>query len=110
MKLVNSCLTALLLAGAIPALSVRAAEPANKPAASAKEAKAKPYPLEYCLVSDEKFAGSDMKPFEMVNDGQTIKFCCKNCVKDFNKDKAKYLTKLATAVKQQEAKKQAEKK
>jgi YHS domain-containing protein len=44
-----------------------------------------------------------MKPFEMVHEGQTIKFCCKNCVKDFKADPKKYLTKLAAEVKKQEA-------
>ncbi len=64
-------------------------------AADAKSAKAKPYTLDYCLVSDEKFEGSGMTPYETVVDGQTIKFCCKSCLKDFNKETKKYLKKLA---------------
>lgn len=56
--------------------------------------KAKPYPLDFCLVSDEKFEGSDMTPYEMAVEGQTIKFCCKSCVRDFNKNTKKYLKKL----------------
>ncbi|MFO1460387.1 MAG: hypothetical protein U1G08_13385 [Verrucomicrobiota bacterium] len=73
-------------------------------AADTKSAKPKPYTLDYCLVSDEKFEGSGMTPYEMVVDGQTIKFCCKNCVKDFNKDTKKYLKKLADAEKKAEKK------
>jgi YHS domain-containing protein len=75
----------------------------DQSAAVTKAKKAKPYPLEFCLVSDEKFEGSGMTPFEMVQDGQTIKFCCKSCVKDFNKDPKKYLTKFADEVKKKEA-------
>lgn len=73
-------------------------------AADAKSAKAKPYTLDYCLVSDEKFEGSGMTPYETVVDGQTIKFCCKSCLKDFNKETKKYLKKLADAEKKTEKK------
>lgn len=68
-----------------------------------KAPKAKPYPLDFCLVSDEKFEGSGMTPFETTVDGQTIKFCCKSCVKDFNKDSKKYLQKLADEAKKKSA-------
>jgi hypothetical protein len=67
-----------------------------------KNEKAKPYPLDFCVVSDEKFEGSAMKPAEMVHEGQTIKFCCKSCVKDFKKDPKKYVAKLAAEVKKKE--------
>lgn len=63
-----------------------------------KEEKAKPYPLDKCIVSDEKL-GEMGKPYVFVNDGQEIKLCCKSCLKDFNKDKAKYMKKLADAEK-----------
>jgi len=68
--------------------------------ASAEEkpkAKAKPYPLDKCLVSDEKFEGSGMEAHEFVHEGQTIKLCCKSCLKDFKKDTATYLKKLPKA-------------
>ena len=74
-------LLALAVAASIPALLAADKKPSAKP-----ESKAKPYPLETCLVSDEKFEGSDMKPFELVHEGQTIKLCCKSCLKDFKKD------------------------
>ncbi|MBN9688621.1 MAG: YHS domain-containing protein [Verrucomicrobia bacterium] len=77
-------------------------QPARAPAA-AEPVKATPYPLKFCVVSDEKFEGSGMTPFEMVYEGQTMKFCCKNCVKDFKKEPKKYLTKLAEEVKKQDA-------
>jgi FAD synthase len=66
--------------------------------AADKKADAKPYPLDKCLVSDEKFEGSDMKPHEFVHEGQTIKLCCKSCLKDFEKDKAGHLKKLSEEV------------
>jgi YHS domain-containing protein len=88
----------------LTATAIHAADKAQKDAApaAAKDAKAKPYPLDFCLVSDEKFEGSGMTPFEMVQDGQTIKFCCKNCVKDFKKDPKKYAAKLAAEVKKRD--------
>jgi YHS domain-containing protein len=96
-----------LLAGLVLTGSALAKEPANpesalRPAAT-QEPKAKPYPLDFCLVSDEKFEGSDMKPFELVHEGQTIKFCCKSCVKDFKKEPKKLLTKMANEVKKRDA-------
>ena len=109
MKTLKHLFTAALIAGLATSAAVRADEkhPHDQAAVPAKDAKAKPYPLAFCLLSDEKFEGSDMKPFELVHEGQTIKFCCKNCVKDFKKDPKKYLTKLADEVKKQgEAKKE----
>lgn len=64
-------------------------------AAEAKP-KAKPYTLKTCLVSDEKLGGMG-EPYTFVNEGQEIKLCCKSCLKDFNKDKKKYMKKLQEA-------------
>jgi len=58
----------------------------------------KPYPLDKCIVTDEKL-DSMGKPYVFTHDGQEIKMCCKSCLKDFNKDKAKYLKKLESASK-----------
>ena len=67
---------------------------------SAEAQKAKPYPLKTCLVTDEKL-GDDpsMTPYVFVEDGQEIKLCCKSCLKDFKKDKASLMKKLAKAEK-----------
>ncbi len=55
--------------------------------------KSKPYPLKTCLVS-----GNDLDsmggPITKVYDGQEIKFCCKPCIKKFEANQAKYLTKM----------------
>ena len=64
--------------------------------AQEKKEKAKPYPLEKCLVSDEKL-DSMGKPFVFIHEGQEIKLCCKSCQKDFKKDTAKYLKKIKDA-------------
>ncbi len=63
-----------------------------------KAEKAKAYPLEKCVVSDEKL-GEMGKPYVFTHEGQEIKLCCKSCLKDFNKDPAKYLKKLDGAAK-----------
>jgi YHS domain-containing protein len=62
-------------------------------AADQTVAKPKPYPLDKCLVSDEKL-GSMGKPYVIVHEGQEIKLCCKACEKGFKKEPAKYLKKL----------------
>jgi len=60
---------------------------------SAADASEKPYPLEVCLVSGEKL-GEMGEPVVITHEGQQIKFCCKSCVPKFEKDPAKYLSKL----------------
>lgn len=66
--------------------------------ADEKKAVAKPYPLDTCLVSDEKLgADANMKTFVFTHEGQEIKLCCKSCQKDFKKEPAKYLKKLEGA-------------
>lgn len=68
--------------------------PAPAPAKPGETAPAaKPYTLETCLVSDEKL-DSMGKPYVFVHEGQEIKMCCKSCLKDFNKEPAKFLKKL----------------
>ncbi len=63
-------------------------------AEKAKDAKPKPYPLQTCIVSDEKLDGHG-KPYVFTHEGQEIKLCCKPCLKDFKKDTAKYLKKIS---------------
>ena len=66
----------------------------------ADEKKPKPYPLTTCVVSDEKIGGdSGMEPYVFVHEGREVKLCCKPCLKDFNKDKAKYIAKIEAAEK-----------
>lgn len=62
-------------------------------AMASKAADAKPYTLDVCIVSGEKL-DSMGGPVAKVHEGQEVKFCCKSCVPDFDKEPAKYLTKL----------------
>ena len=48
------------------------------------------YPLKKCVVSDEELGGMG-KPFKVTSDGVDVYLCCKSCLKDFNKDPAKYV-------------------
>jgi len=67
-------------------------------AADQPQTKAKPCPLKTCVVSDEEI-GKDagMKPHVFTYQGQEVKLCCKSCLKDFNKEPAKYLKKIEAA-------------
>ena len=90
MKFTKQILTTVLLTGlAAGILSARA-----------DDKKARPYPLKTCVVSDEEI-GKDpgMKPHVFTHQGQEVKLCCKSCLKDFNKEPAKYLKKIEEAQK-----------
>ena len=56
-----------------------------------------PYPLKTCVVSGEKLGGDMGGPVLYSYKGREIKFCCKDCRKDFDKDPAKYVKKLEEA-------------
>ena len=60
-------------------------------------AKAKPYPLKTCVVSDEKFGGEMGDPYVFTHEGREVKLCCKGCLDDFKKDAAKYVKKMEAA-------------
>ena len=67
-------------------------DPAGGMAASTS-AKAKPYPLDVCIVSGEgldSMGGAITKTYK----GQEVKFCCKGCVTDFDANPEKFLAKL----------------
>jgi hypothetical protein len=61
------------------------------------------YPMDSCVVSDEKLEGGAMgKPQEYVyqvagQPDRLVRFCCKDCVNDFKKDPAQYLKKIDAA-------------
>jgi YHS domain-containing protein len=81
------------LTAAILAISTLAAPLAGLAADQKSETKPKPYPLKTCSVSGEKL-GEMGKPVVYVHEGREIKFCCKDCIKDFKKDPAKYVKKI----------------
>ena len=81
---------------------------ADKPAAPSTTreawlAKAKAdYLLKTCVVSGEEIGGSMGEGIDYVyqqegKPDRLVRFCCKDCVKDFNKDPAKYLQVLDEA-------------
>ncbi len=82
MKALRALIAVTLVAAFIAPLSGLAAEK--------KSEKLKPYPLKTCVVSGEKL-GEMGDPFVYAYQGREIKFCCKNCLKDFKKDPAKYI-------------------
>ncbi len=67
-------------------------------AADAAADAAKPYPLDTCIISGDKL-GSMGAPTVIVRSGREIKLCCKGCIKDFDKDPAKFLAKIEQAEK-----------
>lgn len=81
-----ACVTAVM----VSACAAFAAE--EKPTA-----KAKPYPLKVCVVSDEKFGGDMGDPHVFTYEGREVKLCCKGCLDDFKKDAAKYVKKMEAA-------------
>lgn len=55
-----------------------------------------PYPLKICVVSGDKL-GQMEAPTVVNYKGTELQFCCKDCVKDFEKDPDKYLKRLHDA-------------
>lgn len=47
------------------------------------------YPLKKCPVSGEELGGHG-KPLKVSDQGVDVWLCCKSCVKDFNKEPAKF--------------------
>lgn len=56
------------------------------------------YPLSTCVVSDEKLGGDMGEPIDYVYGNRLVRFCCKMCKAEFNKDPDAYLTKINEAV------------
>jgi hypothetical protein len=85
-----------LLTAAVAACGLAAAISISQ----AAEKKPKPYPLDTCVVADEKLgADPGMKPYVFTHEGREVKLCCKSCLKDFKKDTAKYIAKIEAAEK-----------
>lgn len=87
-----------LTAGAL-AIAFLAAPLTALAADATTKKKAKPYTLKTCLVSDEKLGGDMGDPYVFTHKDREIKLCCKSCLKDFNKNTAKYVKKIEEAEK-----------
>ena|SRR5882724_6979089 len=67
-----------------------------------KKAKAE-YPSDSCVVSEDKLEGGEMglsQEFIYREEGKPdrlVRLCCKDCVKDFNKNPSKYMKMLDEA-------------
>ena len=71
----------------------------NEPATSPKDT----YPLSQCVVSGDKLG--QMEPPTIIDyQGTEVRFCCKDCVKDFQKDPEKYMKRLHEATASQKDK------
>jgi YHS domain-containing protein len=86
-------LKGVLFGGAALALSLGAAVAAE----TKNKATTKPYPLATCVVSGEKLGGDMGEPYVIQYKGREVRFCCKDCEKEFRKDPEKYLKKLDAA-------------
>ena len=89
--------TTILLAAAVMLAVFTSGCVAADQKAPAAKAKAKPYPLKVCVVSDEKFGGDMGDPYVFIHEGREVKLCCKGCLDDFKKDTAKYVKKMDEA-------------
>jgi len=106
MKTLSLLLVLLLSAGAPLALVAHdhasaTEKPAVPDATWLAKAKAE-YPLKNCVVSDEEIGGTMGEGIDYVykQDGKPdrlVRFCCKDCRKDFDKDPVKYLKLLDEA-------------
>ena len=82
----------------------RLVEPTAQDAAWLAKARAD-YPLDRCVVSGDKFDGGKMgKPQDYIyreagKPDRLVRFCCKDCLNDFNEDPAKYLKLIDSAAK-----------
>ena len=74
------------------------ATPHAQPSAAPTTAQnAQVYPLNWCIVSGEKL-GEMGAPVAYTYQGREIKFCCRGCIKDFEREPARYLARLDSAV------------
>lgn len=82
----------------VPTATADAIPAAATPKVAKKKvaAKPKPYPLKTCLVTGDDLDDMDER-VSTVHEGQTFEFCCKPCLKKFNKNPGKYVRALAKA-------------
>ena len=93
MKTLTKTLAVAVLAGVTPLLFAGCESDRHDHSTHPHSAAAvKPYPLNKCLVTDEAFEHGT--PYTFVHNGQEVKLCCKDCLADFKKEPAKYMSKL----------------
>ena len=67
------------------------------------------YPTNICVVSNDKLGGDMGLPQDYIyrvegKPDRLVRFCCKDCLKDFNEDPAKYLGLIDAAAKKKAGK------
>ena len=55
------------------------------------------YPLKTCAISGEEL-GSAGDPFELVYGTRLVRLCCKDCIKEFQKEPAKFMAQVDAAL------------
>jgi hypothetical protein len=94
-------MTLMALAGLLSVgLVVRAEE--KKDEAKKEEAKKDAYPLKTCIVTGDEL-GEMGEPIKYLykdaqGNSREIRFCCKNCIKKFERNPARYLKVMDDAV------------
>jgi YHS domain-containing protein len=86
MKTLKWFVAVIVAGGVLASFSARAED--QKP-----DPKLKPYTLKICVVSGDKL-GEMSDPYVYKYKDREIKFCCKDCLKDFNKNPKKYIKKI----------------
>ena len=67
------------------------------------EQQIKHYPLKHCVVMEEDpVEGVHDEPAMLVYRNRLVRFCCPDCIKEFNAEPAKYIAKLDKAVIEQQ--------
>src|SRR5262245_42223818 len=100
MRIIPFSLAVLALSGAVIAFQQPAEKPSDKPANQDPKVIARQlpsYPLDTCPMSKEKL-GSSGEPVNFVHEGRLVRFCCKDCIKEFQKDPASALKTIDAAV------------
>ena len=97
-RVIRPMVGGLVLAAALVAVSTSSHADGTHSVASAKPA---PYPLDYCVVSGDKFGGDMGDPIVFIYQtngiNQEIKFCCPMCKPKFVKDPDKYMKMIQDA-------------
>lgn len=94
--LFDGTLVQLCCSGCTKRATANAAAMVQKVREAAFLAQSKTYPLQTCIVSDEKL---DDEAVQVMFGTTLVRFCCKKCAAAFEKDPAKYIGKFHPAPK-----------
>ncbi len=92
-KVYGNRLVKFCCAGCLPKFEENVSESLDKMDAKIVEARKAGYPLDICVVSGQPLDAMG-GPVEYVHANRLVRFCCKACVSQFEKDPAAYLEKI----------------